>query len=137
MYERIGTYPGDLTVLVEAMHRLHPRPTLPLGYLTTDAEPTMAVYRPLLQTFFPGEWAKCFLSIVWPNGGTIMAHADADAADYERQHLVLKTNSDSWCMHDGGVEQLEVGGIYTMDATKVHAAMNWGTDVRIHLVIDR
>ncbi len=137
MYEQVGRYDGELGPLVEAMHQLRPTPTLPLGYLTTDNERTMAVYWPILQSAFPGVWNKCFLSIVWPNGGTIMAHADMDVAGQERQHLVMKTNPDSWCMHDGRVQQLDAGGIYTMDATKVHAAMNWGTDVRVHFVIDR
>lgn len=136
MYQQVGRYGGDLSVLAERIHALRPAPTQPLGYLTTDSAATMALYRPLLDGFFPGEWLKCFLSIVWPNG-SIMPHQDLDAAGRHRQHLVIKTNPDSWCMHDGTVQQLDAGGVYIMDQTRVHAAMNWGADVRVHLVVDR
>ena len=136
MYQKVGSYPGDLSGLVEAMHLLNPSPTLPLGYLTTDSIATEAVYKPLLGDFFPGEWLKCFLSIVWPNG-SIMMHVDADAAGRQRQHLVLKSNPESWCIHDGALQQLEDGGVYIMEQTLPHAAINWGQDVRIHFVVDR
>jgi hypothetical protein len=138
MYRKVAHYGGCLAALIEHMHKLEPKPTLPLGYLTTDPKTTEAIYRPLLAALFPGEWLKCFLSIVWPNG-SIMAHQDLDAPalNRHRHHLVLKTNSDCWCMHDGTVEQLDLGGIYAIDETKVHAAMNWGRDFRVHFVVDR
>jgi hypothetical protein len=39
-------------------------------------------------------------------------------------------------MHDGNCQQLEAGGIYEMDEKLIHAAMNWGNDIRMHFVID-
>ncbi len=136
MYVQVGQYDGNLSELAELIHILRPAPTLPLGYLTTEPIATTEIYGPVLKAIFPGIWAKCFLSIVWPNG-SIMPHADMDMPSTYRQHLVIKTNPDAWVMHDGGVEQLREGGIYSMDETRVHAAMNWGQDVRIHFVIDR
>lgn len=135
MYSKLAQFNGDLVELAERAHALSLKPTLPLLYQTTEPIQTEAIYKPLLKDTFPGQWQKCFLSIVWPNG-SIMAHADIERKDRIRRHLVIKTNPDCWCMHDGNCQQLEAGGIYEMDEKLTHAAMNWGNDIRMHFVID-
>lgn len=138
MYEKVGHYDGDLEALVDAGAKgLRPSPTFPFRYNTTDTKETTAIYEPLLRDVFPGRWIKCFLSILWPQGGSIMPHVDADATGRNRCHLILQTNADSFCMHDGTWQQLELGGIYRMDPAKVHASINWGEAPRINFVIDR
>ena len=136
MYQKVGHYDGDTKVLVELIRLLDPAPTLPLLYNTTEPKRTEAVYRPHLQETLPGEWTKCFLAIIWPNG-SIMPHQDLDVAGQIRTHLVMQTNSDCWCMNAGLWSQPEQGGIYTMDQTLVHASINWGSEPRVHFVVDR
>ena len=53
-----------------------------------------------------------------------------------RYNVVLQTNQRCWNFHDGDWQQLELGGIYTMDASKEHASINWGDTERVHLVLD-
>jgi len=137
MYQLVGRYPGNPRELVELIKPLAPTPTLPLLYNTTDSARTTAIFRPVLQHVFPGEWSKCFLSILWPPNGSIMPHADQDTAGQLRCHLVLQTNSDCWAMNGGVWVQLEEGGIYTMEQTITHASINWGVEPRVHLVVDR
>lgn len=136
MYRQIGRYEGDVGELVELIKWLNPAPTLPLMYNTTEPTRTAEVYQPHLQSVFPGEWTKCFLAIIWPNG-SIMPHVDADTAGQTRTHLVLQSNPDCWNMNDGKWCQLETGGIYTMDQTLVHASINWGSEPRVHFIVDR
>jgi hypothetical protein len=137
MYRQIGRYNSDTRWLAElGIKTLQPAPTYPLLYCTTNSPETTSLYNPLLQDKFPGEWTKCFLAIIFPNG-SIMPHKDLDVAGQIRTHLVLQTNPDCWNMNDNIWTNLEEGGIYTMDQTLVHASINWGTEPRIHLVVDR
>jgi hypothetical protein len=53
-----------------------------------------------------------------------------------RYHIPLIVNPGCWVFHDSSWQQLEVGHIYEMDQTKVHGAVNWGPDIRIHLIVD-
>lgn len=137
MYERVGTYEGALGALVDAGAKGIPLvPTMPLRYNTSDSVLTEKIYGPLLGDVFPGFWIKCFLSVIWP-AGSIHPHVDQDAKGRDRLHLVLQTNEEAYCIHDGCLQQLEAGGIYRMDPTKLHASINWGEQPRINFVVDR
>ena len=57
-------------------------------------------------------------------------------ADADRFHLVIQTNPDCWMLHDGQWQQLEPGGIYTLDPLIPHASVNWGNEPRVHFVVD-
>lgn len=69
--------------------------------------------------------------------GHIPFHSDR-IEDYHpnRYHIVLQTNPHCWVYHDGVWQQLNRGGIYFMDPSKEHAALNFGSTIRLHLVVD-
>jgi hypothetical protein len=64
----------------------------------------------------------------------IALHADAPIKGM-RYHVPLQTNNDCWCF-SGGWQHLEVGKVYRMDPTQPHGAVNWGSEIRLHLMID-
>ena len=137
MYQMIGTYSGDLKALLEAARKL-PMDRESQGYSSTSNEHAKVeqVMRPLLSGLFPGKWPYAMVVAVHPNG-MLPPHEDTVlTAGVERYHIVLQTNPLAWCMHDGDWQQLEHGGIYTMVCQQVHAAVNWGIEDRIHLVVD-
>jgi aspartyl/asparaginyl beta-hydroxylase (cupin superfamily) len=75
--------------------------------------------------------------VVLRPGGNIGMHVDVPEAEgLTRYHLVLSTNDRCWSYHDGDWQQLESGGIYTVDPTRLHASINWGESMRVHLVAD-
>lgn len=65
----------------------------------------------------------------------LVCHCDPPIAG-TRFHVPLQVNEGCWCFHDGVWQQLEIGKFYRMDPTKPHGAVNWGTEVRLHLIID-
>lgn len=65
----------------------------------------------------------------------IVAHRDPPI-DGLRYHLVLQTNPGCWSFSGGRWQQLKVGKIYEMDPTEEHGAVNWGSETRLHLMID-
>ena len=108
------------------------------GYGSTSDRPREVeeTLRPLLGSMFPNPWSYVMVVSVKTNG-TLPPHADgALTAGTTRYHVVLQTNPLAWCLHDEVWQQLAQGGIYTMDCSKVHAAVNWGPEPRVHLVID-
>lgn len=134
-YELVGRLDRTRT-LADLAPRLSPVRSQE-GYATTDREATRALYRPRLESVFPGEWTHCTLAIIWP-AGSIPPHADGCTASERAQRymVVLQSGSDSWCLHDGTWQQLEEGGIYTADPAKTHAAVHWGLEPRIHFIVD-
>ena len=136
MYELVQSSSLDMLALYNLVSLTEPEITLPLRYATTGPKKTEEVFYKHLKDLFPGDWIKCFCSIINPDG-SIMPHADVDANGRSRCHLVLKTNSDCWSLHDGDWQQLVQGEVYKMDPTKVHAAINWGTEPRVSFVVDR
>ncbi len=90
---------------------------------------------------FGTEGKLAMFTVIRP-GGHFHFHRDNPAAEngvmaaLRRYHIVLATNPESWCFHDGDWQQLEVGGVYEMDPAKTHAAINFGETDRIHLVVD-
>lgn len=110
----------------------------PTGYGSTSDRiaNVREVFRPFVRDLFPSEWAYTMLAVVFPNG-SIPPHKDGPLKiGFKRYHLILQTNEHSWNMHDGEWQQFEEGGVYTMECTDTHAAVNWGAEPRIHLVID-
>lgn len=65
----------------------------------------------------------------------IVAHTDPAIAGL-RYHIPLQTNPGCWAFSGGEWQQLGEGLIYQMDPTVLHGAVNWGTEVRLHLMID-
>lgn len=135
MYHRVGQYPGARR-LVELAARFQLAPSHE-GYATSPWEATVPLFQPPLAAVFPGEWTYAILTAIWANG-TIPPHQDGDPerSGAQRFHLVLQSNPQSWTLHDGTWQQLTEDGIYTMDPIKTHAAVNWGGEPRIHLVVD-
>lgn len=65
----------------------------------------------------------------------IVLHADAPIPGV-RHHVPLQINEGCWCFSGGVWRQLELGRVYTMDPSQPHGAVNWGTTLRLHLMID-
>lgn len=110
----------------------------PSGYGSTSDrhELVREVFYPYAGLLFPREWVYSMVTVVAP-GGLLPPHKDGALPDgLQRYHVILQTNPLSWNFHDGDWQQLEVGGVYTLDQTKLHAAVNWGEAPRYHLVID-
>lgn len=53
-----------------------------------------------------------------------------------RYHVPIQSNPGCWVFSGGEWRQLIVGHIYAMDPTVVHGAVNWGSEVRLHLLVD-
>lgn len=66
----------------------------------------------------------------------IVRHQDQSIAPLVRYHLPLQTNDGCWSFAGGAWTQLQLGGIYRLDPTEPHGAVNWGADLRVHLMID-
>jgi len=102
----------------------------------TNEQETLAVFTPLLQSRFPGEWIYATVISLNPSA-QLVAHVDAPFPQPGvRYHLPLQLNPGCWCYHDGVWQQLELGKVYAMDLTCVHGAVNWGDNVRLHLIMD-
>lgn len=65
----------------------------------------------------------------------IVAHADPPIAT-TRHHVPLVLNDGCWVFHDGAWQQLEIGHIYAMNPAQTHGAVNWGSERRLHLILD-
>jgi hypothetical protein len=70
-------------------------------------------------------------------GQQIPLHVDARAeCPGVRHHVPIQTNDGCWTFSVGDWQQLEIGRVYTMDPTEPHGAVNWGSTIRLHLLID-
>ena len=130
MYRLVGRHPGAAK-LMEFVPRLVPleRP----GYWTTEKTPTVELFRPLLAGVFPGRWLAARLVTVKP-GGVIPLHRDTPE-EMDWRLVVVQTNPDAWVLHDGHWQRLEQDGIYESDQRLPHAAVNFGKEPRVHLVV--
>lgn len=123
MYVLLARYPGPLVELIRDV------PWNPPGWGSAVIQ----------QSILPARLSQL---IALRPGGHIPLHADDVATEHamepglSRFHVVLQTNQDCWSLHNGSWQQLEVGGIYWMNPTKAHAAVNFGSTARYHLVID-
>ena len=138
MYQRIGTYRGTRPIaeLVEIALALPFTPNS-AGYEDTGGNTKLLHHHfsPWLGEPFIGEWEFAMV-VKLPQLAQLPVHADEIVVPSTRYHLVLQTNPRAWYYHDGEWEQLETGGIYTLDPTLEHGAINWGVTPRVHLVVD-
>ena len=140
MYEWVGSYDGK-SPLQEMADRLASFDVAwaPDGHGTTTEHLTLIrdAFKADLDVVLPGDWAYSMLVSLQPNGGSIPIHTDLPLRDgLVRHHLVLQTNDRCWNFHGGHWQQLELGGIYTVDPMVEHASINWGETQRVHLVVD-
>ena len=110
------------------------------GYhITPLTEPQERHARQCLGGIVPVDgWISARLIAIKP-GGIIHLHTDPLPDGFPRHtryHVVLTTNPYCWGYHDGSVQRLEAGGVYTIDESLEHASVNWGKTPRVHLVID-
>lgn len=134
MYTRVGTFDGPLQEMADRFLRLDVAWT-PSDYGTTT-EHRGHPYKADLASVLPGDWVASMLVLIRP-GGNIRMHQDVPEREgLTRYHVVLSTNDRCWNYHDGDWQQLELGGIYTVDPTREHASINWGETMRVHLVVD-
>ena len=134
MYERLDT---ELTGgQIDALRALLPRIDLapgpggsritPLGTLTDDV---LAI----LGTGW-GQVEHAAAVILYPSA-QLVAHVD-QPLPAPRLHLPLEVNELCWSFSGGSWQQLAVGGVYAMDPTVLHGAVNWGATARVHLMLD-
>ena len=102
------------------------------GAVDTDA---IEQFRPATQIWLAQPVSVLSLVGIKP-GGTIRPHEDGVTAGLSRYHFVVRTNQWCFSFHDDGWQQLEYGGVYLMDANKIHASVNLGDTTRWHLIAD-
>ena len=100
----------------------------------TEIAETKKAVSPLLCPFFPGRWTNCRIVSLRPSG-QIVAHRDQPIAG-TRYHIPLQSNEGCWVFHSGVWRQLKVGQVYEMDPSEPHGAVNWGSSMRLHLMLD-
>ena len=146
MYQRQLTpnFSGrDLLFLLKAALDLNVQPG-PGGSGMSEIGPTTVAICSLpinIQKHFPLPWSNCRIVGLWP-GQQIPLHVDAPITG-TRYHIPLQTNIHCFVyaeVDDRPLEScwqsLELGRVYTVDPTWPHGAVNWGDDVRLHLMID-
>jgi hypothetical protein len=72
--------------------------------------------------------------VLYPSS-QLVRHQDPPIAGV-RYHVPLVLNDGCWVFHGGTWQQLEVDQGYVMDPTVEHGAVNWGTNPRMHLMVD-
>ena len=104
---------------------------------------------PLAETFIPdvamtlqiGSVEQASFVALYPSS-QLVAHCDPpvrsrwNRSTLTRFHVPLSINEGCWVFHTGTWQQLELGRIYQMDPTQLHGAVNWGTTIRKHLIVD-
>lgn len=137
MYIPVRTVdPGYLEIWLQLLAVIDIKPG-PGGSSMTDDTSTRAILdRTAVQHFVPLPWQWITVVALYPSS-QIVAHRDPPAAGTVRYHIPLQTNDDCWCFHGGVWQQLPVGQIYSMNPREQHGAVNWGSEVRLHLMVDR
>lgn len=102
----------------------------PGGSGMTNFEETLGVY----QDLYPAAHQITIVSL--QPSSQIVLHRDAPIRG-RRFHTVLQMNDGCWVMHGGKWQQLLLGRVYEMDPTEAHGAVNWGSEVRLHLMVDQ
>ena len=120
----------DLAARAESLD-LRPGPE---GYRATPFEATRALFQAALADVFRPTWTYAIVVALAP-GASLSPHVDGPIQGL-RHHTVLQTTPETWVFHGEAWQRLALGGIYTMDPTVLHGAVNWGTIPRLHLVVD-
>jgi hypothetical protein len=119
--------------LVTLSRQLDVRPG-PGGSRATDPEATRRLYEPVLGRFFPGVYRQIMLMLLYPSS-QIVGHVDPPIPG-TRYHVPVQTNDGCFVLHGGCWQRLRLGQGYSMDPTIFHGAVNWGHDLRMHLIVD-
>lgn len=102
----------------------------------TDDAGTRRAVGPFLLDHLAEPWRWVTLVSLLPSQ-QIVAHRDpALPAGLTRYHLPILTNDHCWSFAGGVWQQLKVGVIYQMRPEVEHGAVNWGSEVRVHLLVD-
>lgn len=80
------------------------------------------------------DWSRAAFVALYPSS-QLVAHRDPPITGL-RFHVPLVVNPACWVFHGGTWQQLEVGHVYQMDPADLHGAVNWGTERRVHLMVD-
>jgi hypothetical protein len=83
----------------------------------------------------PPGYASAAFVVLYPSA-QLVAHCDPSIAPLKRYHIPLVVNNGCWSFSGDTWQRLEVGKVYAMDPTELHGAVNWGTERRLHLMID-
>lgn len=81
-----------------------------------------------------GTWHYAAVVALYPSS-QLVAHVDPPIVG-TRHHVPLAVNPGCWVFHAGTWQQLVEGRVYAMDPTELHGAVNWGSTVRTHLMLD-
>lgn len=102
----------------------------------TDDQPTRLEVRGLLGEYLQEPWSWVTFVSLLPSQ-QIVAHRDQPLPPgFVRYHLPIQTNPGCWSFSGGSWQQLQRGTIYTMTPEVEHGAVNWGSEVRVHLLVD-
>lgn len=136
MYRLVGTAlaPDTVASVLSAVRSQLDLTPGPGGSVSTAPVQTAAALRPLLSDAFDRPWSQARVFGVYPSA-QLVGHCDPPIRG-TRYHLPIDTNPDCWVFHDGAWQQLQIGQCYEMDPTQPHGAVNWGSTLRLHVVID-
>ena len=123
----------QLETLIQLSTKLNIQPG-PGGSTSTNWAHTRELYEPFLSNDLPGTWVTCQIFALWPSK-QIRAHTDPPIKGV-RHHIPIQMNDQCWVLHGETWSRLTPGQCYIMDPTEWHGAINWGSTLRLHLVID-
>ena len=134
MYERLA--PSLTEGQLDALRALLPRVDLAPGPGGSRITPLATLTDDVLAIVGRawGEIDHAAAIILYPSA-QLVAHVDPPIPG-PRLHLPLDVNDQCWSFSDGHWQQLAPGGIYRMNPTVLHGAVNWGATPRIHLMLD-
>ena len=103
--------------------------------MSSDKE-TRFYLEPVLREHWPELGPITYITVIalYPSS-QLVGHCDAPI-HATRYHIPLQQNVGCWSFHDGHWQQLQIGRAYTMDPSLFHGAVNWGSTVRLHLIVD-
>lgn len=97
---------------------------------------TQLILQSLLVTVFLEPWTWVTIVALGPSQ-QIVAHRDQPLPKgVFRYHIPLQSNPFCWSLSDGEWQKLQTGKIYRMAPDVLHGAVNWGSETRLHLMID-
>lgn len=124
--------PIEIATLLAISARLDLAPG-PGGSRITPLGPAVEEAREVLSDLAP-RWTAAAVVALYPSA-QLVAHRDPPI-EARRYHVPLVVNPGCWVFHEGMWQQLNVGRVYAMDPTETHGAVNWGADIRLHLMVD-
>jgi hypothetical protein len=89
----------------------------------------------LLLEILEGSWQRAMFVALYPSS-QLVCHKDP-AIPWTRIHIPIQVNEGCWSFHDGIWVQPVLGHLYEMNPAEPHGAVNWGSTLRIHLIVDK